>query len=256
MTHRERLLGVAGVLGVVGAWWGAAALAGGGGSALPSPPAVVWTLTERWSADDFGGNLLASLGRVMAGFAVGTTLGTAVGVLSGWSTTARWTLYPPLEMARYIPALAWMPLAIMWLGLGELSMIFLVSLGAFFQTLIGMHGAVRRIDPAMFRAARTLGCDGPALLWRVALPAVLGDLATALRVGMTLSYITVVGAELLGADRGLGYLMMLGREDGRTELIVASLALFAVCNLATDAAVRRLFDHLLRWHVGLQGVRV
>lgn len=249
------LLGLAGLLGLLGAWQAAALLFAGPGSMVPYPADVARTLVAGWREDELAANLGVSLRRVALGFLAGASVGTMLGVLSGWSRLAARMVYPPLEMARYVPALAWVPLAILWLGLGEASKIFLVSLGAFFQCLFGAYAGVRRVDSELLRAARSLGCDGGALLRRVVLPAVLPDLATALRVGVTLSYITVVGAELLGADSGLGQLMMVGREDGRPELIFVSLALFAACNLATEAMLRRLFAHLLRWHAGLEGVR-
>ena len=253
--RRSRVLGVVGLTVVVALWHLVAAGLGGAEAMVPFPFDVARAILERWHADDFGGNLLVSLSRVAVGFVVGASVGTVVGIISGWSLIAGRMLFVPLELGRYVPALAWVPLAILWFGLGEGSKVFLVSLGAFFQTLIGAYAGVRRVDTAVLQAARTLGCDGAALLWRVVVPAVLPDLATALRVGMTLSYITVVGAELLGADRGLGYLMMLGREDGRPELIFAGLALFAACNLGTEAGLRRVFDRLLRWHPGLEGVK-
>lgn len=254
-TIGRALLTLLGVATFVGLWHVAAVIDAGPGAVVPFPAEVARSLVERWAADELGRNLVASLTRVGLGFLVGALAGTVLGVLGGWSFVAERALFVPLDMVRYVPALAWVPLTILWIGLGETAKVFLVSLGAFFQLLLGSYAAVRRVDANLLRAGRSLGCDGPALLVRVVLPAILPELATACRIGMTLSYITVIGAELLGAREGLGYLMSLALEDGRPTLIFVSLTLFAASNLATDAALKRLFDHLLRWHAGLQAAR-
>lgn len=253
---RRALMTALGLTIFIGLWHVAAAIDAGPGAVVPFPAEVARSLVERWSADELGRNLLVSLTRVGLGFLVGAVTGTVLGVLGGWSFLAERMLFVPLDMVRYVPALAWVPLTILWIGLGEASKVFLVSLGAFFQLLLGSYSAVRRVDENLLRAGRSLGCDRPALLPRVVLPAILPELATACRIGMTLSYITVIGAELLGAREGLGYLMSLALEDGRPTLIFVSLTLFAASNLATDTALKRLFDHLLRWHAGLQAARI
>jgi ABC-type nitrate/sulfonate/bicarbonate transport system permease component/ABC-type nitrate/sulfonate/bicarbonate transport system substrate-binding protein len=194
---------------------------------------------------------LTSLGRVATGFVLGAGLGIALGIAGGWYRGLGRLVQGPLELLRPIPPLAWIPLAILWFGLGEPSKVFVIFLGAFFPVLTSTWKGMRGIDPDLLRAGQSLGVRGGRLLARVALPAALPDIAVGLRIAWSLSFGALVAAELIAADRGLGFMIMHARELGRVAVIVYGIILIGAVNLATDRLIAELvLKRQLRWHFG------
>jgi ABC-type nitrate/sulfonate/bicarbonate transport system permease component len=157
---------------------------------------------------------------------------------------------PLIELLRPIPPLAWIPLAIIWFGLGEPSKFFIIFLGAFFPVVTAAYYGVKSVDPVLIRAAQTLGYSGAELLRRVILPASSPDLATGLRIGWGLSFGVLVAAELIAADRGLGFMIMNARNTGQSvSVIVVGILLIGALNLVTDAAIGGAIQRwIARWH--------
>jgi ABC-type nitrate/sulfonate/bicarbonate transport system permease component len=150
---------------------------------------------------------------------------------------------------RPIPPLAWIPIAIVWFGLGEPSKVFVIFLGAFFPVWTNTYRGMTAIDPMLFRAAQTMDQRGLALLFKVAVPAASPDIATGLRVGWGLSFGVLVAAELIAAERGMGFMIMQARQLGEIGIVIFGIILIGVTNLATDyalgAAIRRWIG---KWH--------
>jgi ABC-type nitrate/sulfonate/bicarbonate transport system permease component len=154
-----------------------------------------------------------------------------------------------LELLRPIPPLAWIPMAIVWFGLGEPSKVFVIFLGAFFPVLTNTWRGIVGIDPMLLRAAQTMDVNGPRLLFRVALPAALPDIATGLRVGWGLSFGVLVAAELIAAEAGLGFMIMNARQFGEVGIIMCGIGLIGVLNIATDLMLAAIIRRRLgRWH--------
>ena len=141
---------------------------------------------------------------------------------------------PIVELLRPIPPLAWIPIAIVWFGLGEPSKVFVIFLGAFFPIFTNACRGMTTIPPVLLRAARTMDVEGWRLLLRVALPAALPDIATGLRVGFGLSFGILVAAELIAAERGMGYLVMQARQLGQLGVAVFGILLIGVVTLLAD----------------------
>ena len=156
-----------------------------------------------------------SLFRVAIGFSIGTAAGIIVGIASGWYYRFGSILRTPIELIRPIPPLAWIPLAIIWLGLGESSKVLIIFLGSFFPVVTNTDQGMANIDPEIIRAGQMLGLQGRRLLLRVAVPASLPDIATGMRIGWSYSFGCMVAAELIAADSGLGYLIMNARQMGQ-----------------------------------------
>ena len=176
--------------------------------ALPAPSHAIVATLRSVPAQDLLQDVAVSLGRVAAGFAIGASLGVVIGIGAGWYRWFGALLRPLLELIRPIPPLAWIPMAIIWFGLGESSKVFVIVLGAFFPVVTNAYKGMLGIEPSILRAAQTMGVQGARLLLEVALPAAMPDIAVGLRIGWGLSFGILVAAELIAADSGLGYLVM------------------------------------------------
>ncbi len=190
-----------------------------------------------------------SLMRVGLGFLIGGTAGVVIGVVCGWYVKLGAVLRTPVELLRPIPPLAWIPLAIIWLGLDEASKVFIISLGAFFPLFTSTYQGMVNIDPYIIRAGQTLGLHGRRLLLRVVFPATLPDIATGMRLGWSYSFGSMVAAELIAANSGLGYMIMHARELSMIGVIVFGIILIGVINLLTDFLIQDvIMKRQLRWH--------
>lgn len=220
---------------------------------FPGPAQVLNAAFTRVPLSDLLTHVSVSLMRVLLGFAAGASLGIVLGIASGWYRWLGKILWAPVEVLRPIPPLAWIPLALLWFGLGETSKIFIISLGAFFPVITNTYKGMVTIDPALLRVAQTMGLRGPRLLVRVALPAALPDIATGIRIGWSLSFGSLVAAEILAASEGLGFLIMHARELGEISVIVYGIILIGLLNLLTDFLINEVFlKRQLRWHFDAQ----
>lgn len=244
------ILGLAGAGLVVLAW----ELAVRGGAIdptlFPSPLIAIEVAAQRLTVEALAEHTGWSLYRVVGGFLLGALAGTVIGIAAGWYRGFGLVARPLIELLRPIPPLAWIPLAIIWFGLGEPSKFFIIFLGAFFPVVTAAYHGIQQVDPVLIRAAQTFGLKGPALLLRVGIPAASPDLATGIRIGWGLSFGVLVAAELIAADRGLGYLIMHERNvGGSVSVIVVGILLIGLLNLLTDAAIAAAIQRRIgRWH--------
>jgi len=204
----------------------------------------------------FSGELLhdaaASLYRVVMGFLIGAGLALPIGLLMGTSDTVYRLMNPLLQILRPIPPIAYIPLAILWFGLGNPPAFFLISLGAFFPVIMNTIGGVRTVDAIYVRAARNLGASGATLFWRVILPAATPHIMTGLRVGFGVAFIVLIVAEMIAVNNGLGYRILEAREFFWSDKIIAGMISIGLLGLAIDTGLSHLSDHLLRWHRGIE----
>ncbi|NRA14928.1 MAG: ABC transporter permease [Oceanospirillaceae bacterium] len=216
---------------------------------FPAPSIAINFTLSTMPMMEISGHVWASLTRVFWGFAIGASLGVVVGVASGWYNWLGVLTRPLIELTRPIPPLAWIPMAIIWFGLGEPSKIFVISLGAFFPVVTSAYKGMTSVDPVLLRAAQTMGLKGWRILIHVALPASLPDLATGIRVGWGLSFGMLVAAELVAASEGMGFMIMHARELGQVEIIIFGIVLIGVVNLITDYAIGVVIRrHIGKWH--------
>jgi ABC-type nitrate/sulfonate/bicarbonate transport system permease component len=166
-------------------------------------------------------------------------IGVALGIVLGWSPLAARCLRPFVEILRPIPPLAWLPLSIIWFGLGEPSKVFVIFLGAFFPIFTSAWRGMTMVSPTLIRAAQTMDVDGARLLWQVAIPATLPDIAAGLRVGFGLAFGILVAAELIAAKSGMGYLIMEARQLGQLGIAIFGIFLIGVVNLVADHQLAR-----------------
>ncbi|MFP5393376.1 MAG: ABC transporter permease [Gammaproteobacteria bacterium] len=234
---------------------------------LPSPAAVVerWMAyllplqpyaDGNWLAWALSGELvvdsLSSLYRVVLGFAIGAGLALPLGLAMGASERAYAWFNPLVQILRPIPPIAYIPLAILWFGLGNPPAVFLIALGAFFPVLMNTIAGVRHVDGIYLRAARNLGAGGPTLFVRVILPAAVPYILSGVRIGIGTAFIVVIVSEMIAVNNGLGYRILEAREYFWSDKIMAGMITIGLIGLAIDVAVNRLNNHLLRWHRGLE----
>lgn len=212
-----------------------------------SPAAVLDELTELAAHGDLWANLGASIERVAIGFGLALVLALAIGALVGSSRLAERAIDPTLQAVRAVPSLAWVPLLLLWLGIGEGAKIALVAIGAFFPIYVALVAGIRGVDRKLIEVARTLGVRGVALVVRVLIPATLPTLLVGMRIGLTQAWLFLVAAELLGASRGLGFLLTDGQQTSRTDEILVAIVLFALCGKLSELALRAIERRAVGW---------
>ncbi len=210
-----------------------------------------------WAAWALSGELpqdaLTSLMRIAGGFAIGAGLALPLGLVMGARPLAYQLLNPVLQLLRPIPPIAYIPLAILWFGLGNPPAFFLISLGAFFPVLMNTIAGVRSVDAIYLRAARNLGAGDWTLFRRVMVPAAMPYILTGVRVGIGVAFIVVIVAEMIAVNSGLGYRILEAREYFWSDKVIAGMITIGLCGLGIDLGMSRLNGWLLRWHRGVDG---
>ncbi|NIE77884.1 ABC transporter permease [Pantoea sp. Ap-967] len=219
---------------------------------MPTPSEVFQTLLQL--ADGaLWKHIGASLTRVLAGFAIGALLGLLFAAWVGLSREAEAWLEPTFASLRAIPSLAWVPLLLLWLGIGETSKVTLIAIGAFFPVYLNGVAAIRNIDRKLVEVARMYGFGPLRLARRVLLPAAIPGVFTGLRSALSLSWMFLVAAELIAATRGLGYLLSDGRETSRPDLVLAAIIVLALLGKLTDGLLATLERRWLAWRDTFDG---
>lgn len=193
---------------------------------------------------------MASGYRVIGGFVIAAVFALTLGLLMGFSNFVYDFLNPLVQLLRPIPPIAYIPLAILWFGLGNPPAFFLISLGAFFPILMNTIAGVRQVDPLLIRAAKNLGAGDITLFRRIILPAATPNILVGLRVGIGVAFIVVIVAEMIAVNNGLGYRILEAREFLWSDKIIAGMISIGLLGLAIDTGMSKINKHLLRWHSG------
>ncbi len=219
--------------------------------AAPAAPRTPETSVLAWM---FSGELLhdavATAVRVTVGFCLGAGLALPMGLVMGMFDRVHNLFNPLLQVLRPIPPIAYIPLAILWFGLGNPPAYFLISLGAFFPVLMNTIAGVRQVDRIYIRAGRNLGAGPATMFLHIILPAATPLILTGLRVGVGVAFICVIVAEMIAVNDGLGFRILEAREFFWSDKIIAGMLTIGLLGLAIDTGMDRLNAHLLRWHRG------
>ncbi|HZE60979.1 MAG TPA: ABC transporter permease [Burkholderiales bacterium] len=192
-------------------------------------------------------HLFASMQRVYGGFFLAALMGIPLGLAIGKIMLFKQLLDPTLSLLRPIPVTAWLPLSMVFFGLGPRSAVFLVFLGAFYPILLNTIFGVRSVDPRLFEAANMLGCDGARLFRQVVLPASLPSIFTGLRLGHGFAWILIVVGEMTGVPTGLGSVIMDGRTLSRADLVITGMIVIGVAGFLCDRVIVSINNRVLRW---------
>ena len=231
------------------------AVAMSGTRLIPSPYQVavmMYDFTFGGIYDDaFSGTILThvwkSMQRVYGGFLLAAVVGVPLGLLLGRIKLLRQLLDPTISLLRPIPVTAWLPLSMIFFGLGPNAAIFLVFLGAFYPILLNTMFGVRSIDPKLFEAASMLGCSGAGMFRQIVLPASLPAIVSGLRIAHGFAWILIVVGEMTGVPTGLGSVVMDGRTLSRTDLVITGMIVIGACGFITDRIIVAISNRLLSW---------
>ena len=224
---------------VVAVWW--LAVVQTDSAIFPTPWQVVAGAWELAQDGTLWEHISASLFRVGTGFGLALLLAVPLGLWMGWVGGAYRTLNPIFQMLRPISPIAWIPLAILWFGVGDVSPIFLIFISSVFPMIVQTTSGVHTIERRYLRAAANFGVSRTALFRQVVIPAVLPEIIVGMRIGIGVAWLVVVAAEMIALRSGLGYLIMDSRNAGnRYDLVIAGMIIIGLIGLLLDGATRLL----------------
>lgn len=232
------------IMALIAIWWGV--LIATGSLIFPTPWMVVtgtWELIENGTLWQ---HISASLVRVAIGFGLAVCVAVPLGLWMGWVRGAYRTLNPVFQMLRPISPIAWIPIAILWFGVGDASPIYLIFISSVFPMVVQTTVGVHTIEKRYLRAAENFGVSRRTLFTRVVIPAVLPQVVVGMRIGLGVAWLVVVAAEMIALHSGLGYMIMDSRNAGnRYDLVVAGMIMIGLIGLSLDGLMRLLEG--LRW---------
>ncbi len=214
---------------------------------LASPWTILLTGAHLLASGQLAAALAVSTLRVAAGFTVALAAGVALALLTGLSTLGEALVDPPLQMFKAMPFLGLLPLFILWFGIGELPKILLVAVGAAMPIYLTLHGGIRGVDHQLVEAARALGLGTWARVRNVILPGALPSLLVGVRYGLSVAWLSLVVAEQINAESGLGALIATARDFLQTDVIVLCLMIYALLGLLSDGVVRAIEARALHY---------
>ncbi|HEI8868971.1 TPA: taurine ABC transporter permease TauC [Serratia odorifera] len=234
-------------------WWGITALGLISPLFLPAPQQVLHQLVTIASPQGFMDatlwqHLAASLGRILLALLAAVMIGIPVGIAMGLNDTVRGILDPLIEIYRPVPPLAYLPLMVIWFGIGETSKILLIYLAIFAPVTLSTVAGVRSVAQVRVRAARALGANRWQVLRFVVLPNALPEILTGLRIGLGVGWSTLVAAELIAATRGLGFMVQSAGEFLATDVVIAGISVIAIIAFGLELGLRALQRRLTPWH--------
>jgi sulfonate transport system permease protein len=230
------------------AWQIAAQLGWLSSRILPAPLAVAKAFRTLALSGELWTHVQISLWRALAGFAVGGGAGLLLGLLTGSFRHAETLLDTSIQMVRNIPALALIPLVILWFGIEESAKLFLVSVGVFFPVYLNTFHGIRSVDRGLIEMAESYGLSGWALYRDVILPGALPSILVGVRFSLGLVWVLLIVAETISAQAGIGYMTMNAREFLQTDVVLVGILLYALLGKFADVLARSLEHYWLRWH--------
>ena len=219
---------------------------------LPAPLDVIkaaWTLAL---SGDLWTHVQVSAGRALLGLAVGGGLGLLFGLLTGSVRFFETLLDSTIQMVRNIPALAMIPLVILWFGIDETAKLFLIAVAVFFPIYLNTFHGIRNVDPGLIEMGRSYGLSRWGLYTQIILPGALSSILVGLRFSLGLMWVILIVAETISAQAGIGYLTMNAREFLQTDIVLVGILLYAALGKLADWFARALERYWLRWHPGYQ----
>jgi taurine transport system permease protein len=258
-TSRYRVLGegsslvlsIASVAALLALWWLATELNWIKPLFLPKPEAIRIAFEQAVAGEldnhTLWGHFLASVGRVFSAFALAVAVGVPIGLAMGVSRHARGLLDPPIEFYRPLPPLAYLPLMVIWFGIGELSKVMLLFLAIFAPVALAARAGVKSVSQEQIQAALSLGASRPQLIRHVILPAALPEILVGLRIGMGVGWTTLVAAEMVAADAGLGKMVYNASNFLRTDVVILGILAIGAIAYAFELAIRWVERRAVPW---------
>lgn len=220
---------------------------------LPAPWDIVLAGKNLIDSGLLFSHMQISIYRAASGFFIGGGLGLLFGIIVGLSTRSENLLDPSLQMIRTVPHLAVAPLFILWFGLGDLSKVLLIAMGAFFPLYVNTFLGIRRVDAKLFDVAKILEFSRWKQVRLLILPGALPNILLGVRLSLGAAWLSLVVAELMGSTEGVGYMIMDARQFSNTDIVFVGIIIFAVVGKLTDSLVRLMERHFLKWQDTYKG---
>jgi len=192
-------------------------------------------------------NILASLQITLVGFAMALAIGIVLGLLMGWYRTFDSFLRPVFEIIRPIPPVSWIPLTIVWLGIGLQAKAFIIFFATFVPCLINSYTGIRQTSPVLINVAKTCGASNFTIFWRIGIPSAMTMTFAGVRVALGNAWATLVAAEMLASSSGLGYMILMGRQFARPDIIILGIVVIGVIGTALTALLKMAEQRVLGW---------
>lgn len=221
---------------------------------LPAPSTIARTMWDMMLSGELLQHMVVSGARVLQGFAVAAVLALSLGILMGLVRPLNRLADLLIQILKPIPPIAWIPMSILWFGIGEQAKIFIIFLGAFFPILVSTLDAIRQTDARYVELARVLEVPRLLFIREVMIPGALPQIMSGLRLGVTMSWMCVVAAELIAASSGIGFLIMDGRVMSNASVVLAGMITLGVLGKLTDDALRFAERRMVRWRSGFTGL--
>jgi sulfonate transport system permease protein len=239
-------------LALIGAWQVSASLGSLSDDVLPSPLAVVKAGWRLLLSGELARHAGISTFRALAGLLIGGGIGFALGLANGLSRVSEDLTDSTVQMIRNVPHLALIPLVILWFGIDETAKLFLVALGTFFPIYINTLHGVRTVDPQLIEMGRTYGLSRKALFTEIIFPSALPSIFVGLRFALGIMWLTLIVAETIAAQSGIGYMAMQAREFLQLDVVVLAILIYAALGKLADVIARFLERRTLQWHPAFQ----
>lgn len=247
-AHRVALLTATGTLAFLGVWMAAASAGLASRTFLPLPLDVLQRMAELvrepFAGHTLGQHLLSSLERFAMGFTLAVLVGIPLGLCMAWFRWVDRLVSPVFEAVRFVAPIAWVPFAALWFGTGIGGPVLIIFMGAFAPVLINTYRGAKGVERKYVEAARMLGAGHLRTITQVLLPAAVPSIVAGLRVSAGLGWQSLVGAELIVASSGVGYLMVKGQAAISTATVMSGMLAIGIVGLAMDVALRRLQQHI------------
>jgi NitT/TauT family transport system permease protein/sulfonate transport system permease protein len=222
---------------------------------LPTPFMVLnelWRIAhENLAGKDLLGHLWSSLHRVLIGFAIGSIVGVPLGLFMALNRYVNALVKPVFDLIKPMPPISWISLAILWLGIGEESKVFIIAIGALVPALINSYNGIRLVDPALYDAIRMLGANRWQTLVEVTFPAGFPALFAGLQISLSVAWSCVLAAELVSARSGMGFLIILGMTMSKPAMILSGMVVIAVTAYLITAVLSKVEKWVCPWKVEL-----
>ena len=248
------LLSAAGILTVLIIWQGVVMLGLVDSRLLPPPTTVLATLVDKFSntvpdGNVLGTNILASLQVALSGFCVVIIIGVPLGLLMGWWTYAERFIRPIFELVRPVPPIAWIPLVVVWMGVGLKAKALIIFFTAFVPCVINSYTGIKLTSQVLIDVSRTFGAPNWLIFWKIGIPSSLPMVFAGIRVALGNSWSTLVAAEMLAASAGLGYMIQIGRTVARPDIVIVGMVVIGAIGAILSAILSRCESYFLRWKV-------
>lgn len=220
---------------------------------LPTPASILQSFWDLIVTNKLTEHLAVSIGRAFLGFLIGGSLGLIFGAIVGLSRYMEYLFNPSLQLLRMTPTLAIAPLIILWFGFGEVSKVAIIAIAAFFPLYLQTFMGIRGVDNKLFEVTKVLGFNKFKLLYHLIIPSAMPQILLGVRLSLGVSWLSLVVAELLGSQSGIGFLINLGKQNAVTEYIFIGIIIFAVFGKLVDSIVRIVEKKKLSWRDNFKG---